>query len=76
VRKVEKVILMRPGSTTHHYDSEQRCLELKQAPSAPAGTVVFHAPPNSDYAPPGYYMLFLVSQAGSVSVATWVQVLP
>jgi hypothetical protein len=49
---------------------------LEQAPNAPAGSVSFYAPPNSDYAPPGYYMLFLVTQAGSVSLATWVQVLP
>ena len=31
-------------------------------------------PPNSNIAPPGYYMLFLVNKAGTPSLASWVQV--
>ena len=31
-------------------------------------------PPNSNIAPPGYYMLFLVNKAGTPSLASWVKV--
>jgi hypothetical protein len=32
------------------------------------------SPPNANYAPPGWYMLFLVNSTGVPSVASWVQV--
>ena len=53
-------------------DFDQRCVMLEQVSSG-AGTIEFRMPPNSRYAPKGWYMLFLVSNQGVPSVASWVQ---
>ena len=73
VDAVEEVILMRPGSTTHHFDFDQRMVKLK-ATVTPPNSISFDAPTITEMsmAPPGYYMLFLVSDQGIPSVATWV----
>jgi hypothetical protein len=42
--------------------------------TAGSGTLTVTAPPNGEIAPPGYYMLFLVNNAGVPSVADFVQV--
>ena len=43
--------------------------------SPPAsGSLTVSGPPNSNIAPPGYYMLFLVNKSGTPSIASWVQV--
>ena len=39
-----------------------------------SGALTVSGPPNSNVAPPGYYMLFLVNSAGTPSLASWVQV--
>jgi hypothetical protein len=84
---ISKVVLMRPGSTTHHIDFDQRYVQLPfilvaplegqtekyltfTTPVAPPGPA---NPPNSNAAPPGWYMLFLVSSAGVPSVAGWIK---
>lgn len=81
--RIAKVVLMAPGSVTHHGDFHQRYVELA-APSfhiAQIGgnpRVTFTAPATSKHAPRGYYMLFLVTNAqgtankGTPSEATWV----
>jgi hypothetical protein len=51
---------------------EQRVVGLAFTPSSGALTV--NLPPNSNVAPPGYYMLFLLNNAGVPSVARFVQV--
>ncbi len=75
---VEKVVLIRPGSVTHHFDFEQRVIALAQVtnPAPPFGTITFQtsAPFDKNHAPPGYYMLFVVTNTGIPSLATWVQV--
>jgi hypothetical protein len=71
-----KVVLIRPGSVTHHIDFDQRYVELNVFPNVISTfpqiiTVVM--PPDATYAPPGYYMLFVdqSSAAGWIpSVAT------
>lgn len=72
---VDKVVLMRPGSLTHHWDRDQRCVFLSTFSSQPpvAGSIGFTTPANSSMAPKGYYMLFLVSNSGVVSEARWVR---
>lgn len=74
---VEKVILLRPGSVTHHFDMDARCIELQQGPMPdppPPGTFVdFLAPPNENIAPKGWYMLVIVTYGGAASVAAWVE---
>jgi hypothetical protein len=76
---VSKVVLMAPASTTHHSDMHQRYVELP-INSQSAGTLTFFAPwdrcvqanPLHSCAPPGYYMLFLVTSQGMPSRAVWV----
>ncbi len=69
---VSSVVLVKPGSTTHAFDMEQRVVGLTFAQNSGALTVNF--PPGPNVAPPGYYMLFLLNNAGVPSLATFVQV--
>ena len=83
---IDKVVLMAPGSITHHTDMHARYVELDidqdVLPPDPPPTnpmIFFKAPPDSKHAPKGYYMLFLVtnpqgsSPKGTPSTATWVK---
>jgi len=74
---ITSAVLMRPGSDTHSYDMEQRLIGLcgpsPQAPCIGSGTLSLTTPPNSNIAPPGYYMLFLLDSAGVPSKAQFVQ---
>jgi galactose oxidase len=69
---VDRVVLMRPGSVTHAFDSDQRSLILPMV-FPQAGTLTVTAPPNGTYAPPGYYMVFLISDLGVPSEAAWIK---
>jgi hypothetical protein len=77
---VDRVVLMRPGSVTHHADLDQRYVQLDFKVTAP-GTVKVTPPldrpgpagAGSNAAPEGWYMLFIVSSQGVPSVAAWVQ---
>jgi hypothetical protein len=71
---IKQVVLIKPGSDTHGYDMEQRLLGLTF--TAAAGTLTVNSPPNSNLAPPGYYLLFVLNQAGVPSVAKFVLVSP
>jgi Domain of unknown function (DUF1929) len=75
-------VLIRPGSVTHHFDFDQRYIELEIAPTQYYGSpqnVAVIMPANSTYAPPGYYMLFIIQNNGLgaivPSVAAWIQLL-
>jgi hypothetical protein len=63
---------MKAGSVTHSFDMDQRYVGLSF--TSASGNLTVTGPPNSNIAPPGYYMLFLVNQAGTPSLASWVQV--
>ena len=65
------VVLMRPGASSHAFDMEQRLVGLSFTVSAP-GTLTATAPPHGFIAPPGYYMLFILNNAGVPSVAKFV----
>jgi hypothetical protein len=69
---IGSVVLVKPGSDTHAYDMEQRLVGLTF--TASSGALTVNAPPNSNLAPPGYYMLFVLNRAGVPSVARFVQV--
>ncbi len=69
---VASVVLMKAGSVTHSFDMDQRYVALSF--TAGSGNLTVSEPPNSNIAPPGYYMLFLVNQAGTPSLASWVKV--
>jgi hypothetical protein len=73
---ISSAVLVRPGSTTHAFDMEQRivglCGPAPQPACTGAGTLSLTAPPDGNIAPPGYYMLFLLDSAGVPSKAEWV----
>jgi Domain of unknown function (DUF1929) len=69
---ITSTVLIRPGATTHSFNTDQRFVGL--AFTAGNGSLTVTAPPNHNIAPPGYYMLFLVNSAGVPSVAQFVQV--
>jgi hypothetical protein len=69
---VQKVVLVRPGSVTHHSDFDQRLLRL-QITAQSFNSVRFYAPQNSKHAPRGYYMLFAVTNEGTPSAAKFVK---
>jgi Domain of unknown function (DUF1929) len=69
---IASVVLMKAGSVTHSFDMDQRYVGLSFAPNS--GSLSVSEPPNSNIAPPGYYMLFLVNKDGTPSLASWVKV--
>jgi PKD repeat protein len=69
---IVSVVLMKNGMSTHAFDMEQRMVGLTFTQGSGALTVT--GPPNGNIAPPGYYMLFLINNAGVPSVAQFVQV--
>jgi galactose oxidase-like protein/glyoxal oxidase-like protein/Big-like domain-containing protein/PKD domain-containing protein len=71
---VSSVVLVKPGSTTHAFDMEQRVVGLAFAQNS--GMLAVNLPTSPNIAPPGYYMLFLLNNAGVPSLATFVQVTP
>jgi galactose oxidase len=70
--QIATVSLIRLGSVTHGFDSNQRYLALTF--SATGGALNVQAPANANQAPPGDYMLFIVDTNGVPSVAAFVKV--
>jgi hypothetical protein len=68
---IASVSLIRPGAVTHGFDEDQRFLPLSF--STGNGALTVQAPANSNLAPPGYYMLFLVNSNGVPSIAKFVR---
>jgi hypothetical protein len=58
---VQRVALLRCGSCTHGFDSDQRYVGLEFSGSA---NLTAKAPTDPDVAPPGFYMLWVVDSAG------------
>ncbi|MEO6969775.1 MAG: galactose oxidase-like domain-containing protein [Chthoniobacterales bacterium] len=71
---INSAILVKAGSSTHSFDFEQRLIRLSY--TAGNGALTATAPPTGYIAPPGYYMLFLLNQAGVPSLANFVRVSP
>jgi hypothetical protein len=74
---ISSAVLIRLGSDTHAFDSDQRLIGLcgpsPQPSCSGSGTLTLTTPPNSNIAPPGYYMLFLLDSAGVPSVAKFIR---
>ena len=68
---ISSVVLVRPGADTHAFNFDQRLAGLNFTTGS--GLLHVTAPPNSNIAPPGYYMLFLLNSSGVPSVASFVQ---
>src|ERR1051325_12242135 len=60
---IATAVLMRPGSSTHAFDFEQRLVGLSFSVTD-STTLTATAPPNGSIAPPGYYMVFLAHTDG------------
>ena len=77
---ISSAVLMRPGSTTHAFDMDQRLIGLcgpsPQPPCTAGGTLDLTSPPDGNVAPPGYYMLFVLDSAGVPSKAGFIQLSP
>ena len=77
---ISSAVLVRPGSSTHSYDMDQRLIGLCGPSPEPAcvgsGSLNLTTPPSGNIAPPGYYMLFLLDGAGVPSVAQFIQISP
>jgi hypothetical protein len=69
---VSSVVLVKDGAVTHAFNMDQRLIGLSFTPGNGALTVT--GPPSGNIAPPGYYLLFLINNAGAPSVAKFVQV--
>jgi hypothetical protein len=65
--------LIRQSSVTHQINTDQRYVGLATLSSAARDRIRFQAPPDGGVAPPGFYMLFIVTREGVPSVASWVQ---
>ena len=69
-----RVVLMAPAALTHHHDSNQRYVELDiEAINLTNTGALINAPVNATRAPPGWYMIFLISSSGVPSEARWLQ---
>ncbi len=69
---IAKVRLIRLPGVTHTFDQNQRILPISFTQAA--GGLNLTAPPNSNMAPAGYYMLFILNGNGVPSVAKILQV--
>ncbi|MEZ4217377.1 MAG: DUF1929 domain-containing protein [Myxococcota bacterium] len=69
--QIAKVTMMRLGLATHSTNQGQRIVSLPF--TATGGGLDLTAPSSNTVAPPGYWMLFLVDQNGSVSESAMVQ---
>ncbi len=67
---ITSVVLMRNDAVTHADHFDQRMVPL--AFTTGSGELTATAPASGDYAPPGYYMLFIVNSSGVPSVAPFV----
>jgi hypothetical protein len=71
---IQKVVFMAPGAVTHHADVVQRYYACDT--SAISNTQIrFELPSNMFKLPPGFYMVFAVTNYAVPSVAMWVKVL-
>ena len=68
---IDAVSFMRCGSATHSFNSDQRMVGLDIG-ARTANSLTLKAPPDGFVAPPGYYMLFLLSN-GVPSMARFVR---
>lgn len=68
---VTRAVLMAPAATTHADEMNARHVELSVTPTGSGFNAVA---PTSQVAPPGYYMLFVLTADGIPSPASWVHI--
>ncbi len=70
--EIDKVSFVRLGSSTHGFDMDQRYASLVFEVVDDL-TLRVSSPADANLAPPGYYMLFLISDDGVPSIAKYVR---
>jgi len=70
-----EVVLLSAGAVTHSFNMTQRGIELV-VNSAGGGIVEVVSPPNSNIAPPGWYLLFVLDGSRVPSKGRWIRVTP
>ncbi len=73
--QIEEVALIHPASTTHCLTTDQRYVGLAIS-ARNSDSLRVRIPENPNLAPPGYYMLFLLSHQGVPSEARFVRLAP
>ncbi|NTX34959.1 DUF1929 domain-containing protein [Myxococcus sp. CA033] len=71
---ISRVSLIALGSVTHTFDMNQRLLTLNFTRNT--GSLTVTAPANRNLAPPGYYQLFIVNNAGVPSYGRRLRIPP
>ena len=74
VRDAARAVLVAPGATTHGADMNQRLIVLETLRTRYGVGIDVRSPAGPGAAPPGYYMLFVLDNQGTPSVARWVRV--
>lgn len=69
---VAAACLIRCGSVTHSFNSDQRYVGLEMSATV-GGDVTVQTPPNALVAPPGFYLLFVLSSAGAPSLGKFMR---
>ncbi len=69
---IAEVVLLRPGAVTHGWSQSQRLVECSVV-GRTASAVQLQAPPDGNVAPPGYYLLFILTGARIPSVGRWIR---
>jgi hypothetical protein len=69
-RPIRWMSLMRPGAGTHSTDNEQRLVDLAFA-TGEDDEVTVELPTNAALAPPGWYLVFAVDEAGVPADGAW-----
>jgi len=72
-QNILRVSLIKVSSTTHNNNMDQRCLMLHIVDRT-NNALKLSSPKDSTYAPPGYYMLFILNKKNVPSVAKIVKV--
>jgi FtsP/CotA-like multicopper oxidase with cupredoxin domain len=72
---IDDVVLIRPGAVTHGFNMSQRFVGCAITGST-GSTVDATAPPDGHVAPPGWYLLFVVSSGRVPSEGRWLRLTP
>jgi hypothetical protein len=75
LRSERGVALMAPGAVTHSYNQSQRYLPLRVVSGPENGSITVAPPATINEAPPGEYLLHIVSEQGAPSVGLYVRLL-
>jgi hypothetical protein len=70
---ITRATLVHLPDTTHHYDTNMRCLFL-DVESSTSSSVTVEAPLNANLAPPGYYYIHVINSSGIPSAARIIRI--